>query len=238
MKNAPATSADLELALAAANLVAQFSSNNPMPPPAIAGMIKTVHETLVDLVDNGKRATFATEAAPAPAALPPGPQSHKPATYSGLQKAPTSQFNPGSVLGLDSPMKKPVGVRKEPINAFRAEFVIGEPSAEPFIPIDESVFTDRIICLECGNAFTNITRHIKAYHQLSDREYRMKYGLSAQYPFSCPDYVAQRVKLAKDNKDKFRPLNKQEHAERKLRLASEDGVNTPPADSSTSKTAS
>ena len=70
--------------------------------------------------------------------------------------------------------------------------------AEPAVPIKKSVFNDHIICLDCGQAFKTIRRHLNTDHELTPEAYREKWGLPRDYPMTAPAYSAQRSALAKE----------------------------------------
>ncbi|MGC1408336.1 MAG: MucR family transcriptional regulator [Acetobacteraceae bacterium] len=73
-----------------------------------------------------------------------------------------------------------------------------EPSAgEAAVPVAKSVFSDHLVCLECGKQFSMLKRHLGTDHQLTPDQYRQKWGLPASYPIVAPDYAKVRSKLAK-----------------------------------------
>jgi predicted transcriptional regulator len=63
----------------------------------------------------------------------------------------------------------------------------------------KSVFADHILCLACGGSFKMLKRHIATDHQMTPVEYRIKWGLSHDYPMVSAEHAAQRSQLAKDN---------------------------------------
>jgi predicted transcriptional regulator len=79
---------------------------------------------------------------------------------------------------------------------------VGEATVEPIKPksvvdAEKSVFADHILCLDCGDSFTMLKRHISTDHQMTPDEYRAKWGLPRSYPMVAADYAATRSKLAK-----------------------------------------
>ena len=74
-----------------------------------------------------------------------------------------------------------------------------EPAAsqKPAVPIEESVTGDYIICLEDGKRLKFLKRHIREKYKLSPVEYRLKWGLSPDYPMVAPSYAEERSKLSK-----------------------------------------
>lgn len=76
-----------------------------------------------------------------------------------------------------------------------------ETEAEPLkpaVPIKKSVQKDYIICLEDGQKFKSLKRHLRSKYDMTPDEYREKWGLPPDYPMVAPGYSAQRSKLAKN----------------------------------------
>jgi predicted transcriptional regulator len=73
-----------------------------------------------------------------------------------------------------------------------AEAIKGAPAVNP----KKSVYADHILCLDCGQSFKMLKRHIRTDHQMTPDEYRIKWGLPASYPMVAAAYAAQRSKLA------------------------------------------
>ena len=74
------------------------------------------------------------------------------------------------------------------------------PPAEPrvpAVPIKKSVTPDYLICLEDGQKFKSIRRHLRIKYGLSPEQYRAKWGLPSDYPMVAPNYAAARSSLAK-----------------------------------------
>ena len=75
-----------------------------------------------------------------------------------------------------------------------------EPATvEPAVSVKKSVFADRILCLDCGQSFKMLKRHISTDHQMTPDEYRAKWKLPPSYPMVAAEYAATRSKLAKDS---------------------------------------
>jgi predicted transcriptional regulator len=68
---------------------------------------------------------------------------------------------------------------------------------EPAVPVKKSVTPDALICLHCGKSFKSLKRHLQNEHSQSPNEYRVAFGLKADYPTVAPNYSAQRSSLAK-----------------------------------------
>lgn len=71
------------------------------------------------------------------------------------------------------------------------------PSQAPAVNPKRSVHGDYIVCLEDGQKFKSLKRHLASHHGLSPEEYRAKWGLPADYPMAAPNYAAARSELAK-----------------------------------------
>ena len=70
-------------------------------------------------------------------------------------------------------------------------------SQKPAVPIEESVIGDYIICLEDGRKLKFLKKHLKDKYNMSPHEYRVKWGLSPDYPMVAPEYAKERSNLAK-----------------------------------------
>ncbi|MET0502006.1 MAG: MucR family transcriptional regulator [Candidatus Binatia bacterium] len=77
----------------------------------------------------------------------------------------------------------------------RFSAVVKEP-LKPAVPIRKSVTDEYIVCLDDGRRFKTLRRHLVKLGMTAD-EYREKWGLSADYPMSAPDYSAKRSNVAK-----------------------------------------
>ena len=69
---------------------------------------------------------------------------------------------------------------------------------KPAIAVKKSVTPEYIICLEDGQKFKSLKRHLKTHYDMSPEEYREKWGLPRDYPMVAPSYAASRSDLAKN----------------------------------------
>lgn len=69
---------------------------------------------------------------------------------------------------------------------------------KPAVSIRKSVTDDAITCLECGESFKSLRRHLTTHHNLTPEEYREKWALGADYPMVSPRYSQARSNLAKE----------------------------------------
>jgi predicted transcriptional regulator len=69
---------------------------------------------------------------------------------------------------------------------------------KPAVAIKKSVTPDYIICLEDGQKFKSLKRHLRSVHNMSSEEYREKWGLPHDYPMVAASYAAMRSDLAKN----------------------------------------
>jgi predicted transcriptional regulator len=67
----------------------------------------------------------------------------------------------------------------------------------PVVPIKKSIASDYIICVEDGEKFKSLKRHLRTHHNLTPEQYRQKWGLGSDYPMVAPNYAAARSRLAK-----------------------------------------
>jgi predicted transcriptional regulator len=66
----------------------------------------------------------------------------------------------------------------------------------PAVPIRKSVTPDYLICLDDGRRFKSLRRHLSTLG-MTPEQYRVKWGLSKDYPMVAPNYAATRSALAK-----------------------------------------
>lgn len=67
----------------------------------------------------------------------------------------------------------------------------------PAVPIEDSVTDDYIICLEDGQKYKSLKRHLRTKFELTPKAYREKWGLPLDYPMVAPNYSVERSRLAK-----------------------------------------
>jgi predicted transcriptional regulator len=82
----------------------------------------------------------------------------------------------------------------------RASFQAVEPEKvelKPAVAIKKSVTAEYIVCLEDGQKFKFLKRHLRSEYNMSPEEYREKWGLPHDYPMVAPSYAAARSNLAK-----------------------------------------
>ena len=80
---------------------------------------------------------------------------------------------------------------------------LGEKAEEaekpkPAVPVRRSVQNDFIICLEDGQKFKSLKRHLMTHYGLTPEQYREKWDLPADYPMVAPAYAEARSRLAKE----------------------------------------
>jgi predicted transcriptional regulator len=99
--------------------------------------------------------------------------------------------------------------------------------AEKLSPQD-SIQNDKIICLECGAEFRQLTaRHLYS-HDLTPREYKKKYGFSMRTPLSAKSLTKARSKAAKK---RGLPENLVKYREEQRQMKEQAYRETAPADS-------
>jgi predicted transcriptional regulator len=73
--------------------------------------------------------------------------------------------------------------------------VIAPP--KPAVPINKTVSPDHIVCLEDGQSFRSLKRHLGTAHGMTPQQYREKWGLPSDYPMVAPNYAEARSEMAK-----------------------------------------
>ncbi len=68
---------------------------------------------------------------------------------------------------------------------------------KPAVAPKKSVTPDFIICLEDGQQFKSLKRHLRTKYGMSPDQYRAKWGLAKDYPMVAPNYAEARSNLAK-----------------------------------------
>lgn len=70
---------------------------------------------------------------------------------------------------------------------------------KPAVSVRKSLQEDQLTCLECGNGFKSLKRHLMTHHSQTPEDYRAKWGLSDDYPMVAPAYAEARSRLAKES---------------------------------------
>jgi predicted transcriptional regulator len=68
---------------------------------------------------------------------------------------------------------------------------------KPAVPIKRSVTPEYIVCLEDGQKFKSLKRHLRTRYGVTPEQYREKWGLPPDYPMVAPKYAEARSQLAK-----------------------------------------
>ncbi|MEA3467420.1 MAG: MucR family transcriptional regulator [Thermodesulfobacteriota bacterium] len=69
---------------------------------------------------------------------------------------------------------------------------------KPAIAPEKSILKNKIICLECGEAFKTLSFKHLLSHELTRREYRIKYGFSLRQPLCAKSITEKRKKSGKE----------------------------------------
>ena len=78
-----------------------------------------------------------------------------------------------------------------------AAVIVAPEAAKPAVPPKKSITNDYIICLEDGEKFKSLKRHLRTRYDMSPDQYREKWGLSSDYPMVAPSYAKTRSALAR-----------------------------------------
>ncbi|WP_394690047.1 MucR family transcriptional regulator [Hoeflea sp.] len=76
------------------------------------------------------------------------------------------------------------------------EEVVEKP--KPAVPVRRSIQNDYLICLEDGQKFKSLKRHLMTHYGLTPEQYREKWDLAPDYPMVAPSYAEARSRLAKE----------------------------------------
>ncbi len=77
------------------------------------------------------------------------------------------------------------------------EALNAESKAVDIVP-EKSILKNKIICLECGESFKQLSPKHLAGHSLTGREYRKKYGFPMRQPLCAKSLSEKRKKAGKD----------------------------------------
>jgi predicted transcriptional regulator len=67
----------------------------------------------------------------------------------------------------------------------------------PAVAIKKSIMPGYLICLEDGKKLKMLKRYLRSNYRMTPTEYRLKWGLPADYPMVAPNYSRQRSAFAK-----------------------------------------
>jgi MucR family transcriptional regulator, transcriptional regulator of exopolysaccharide biosynthesis len=68
---------------------------------------------------------------------------------------------------------------------------------KPAVPVKRSVTPEYIVCLEDGQKFKSLKRHLRTRYGVTPEQYREKWNLPPDYPMVAPKYAEARSQLAK-----------------------------------------
>lgn len=74
--------------------------------------------------------------------------------------------------------------------------IVTEP-AKPAVSVKKSMTAEYLVCLEDGEQFKSLKRHLRTQYSMTPEQYREKWGLPADYPMVAPNYAVARSQLAK-----------------------------------------
>lgn len=72
-----------------------------------------------------------------------------------------------------------------------------EETTAPKLMPENSILNDKIICLECGAEFKQLTEKHLTIHSMTPKEYRKKYGFTSRTPLAAKSLTRARSKAAK-----------------------------------------
>ncbi len=74
---------------------------------------------------------------------------------------------------------------------------IEEKKETPAMDPKRSIQKNKIVCLECGQSFKMLTKHLKA-HDMTSKEYRKKYGFSSTQSLCAKALSEERSQASKE----------------------------------------
>jgi len=77
--------------------------------------------------------------------------------------------------------------------------VTNNGNLKPAVPIKKSITDEYIVCLEDGKRLKMMKRYLQSRYNMTPQEYRIKWGLPADYPMVSPNYAERRSNFAKIN---------------------------------------
>lgn len=113
------------------------------------------------------------------------------AAYVGNHVVPVAEL-PGLIADVHAALNNTT----QPVAAVEAPVAAEKP--KPPVPVKKSVQPDYIICLEDGQKFKSLKRHLMTHYGMTPEEYREKWDLPADYPMVAPAYAEARSRLAKE----------------------------------------
>lgn len=69
---------------------------------------------------------------------------------------------------------------------------------KPAVTARRSIQSDHLVCLEDGQKYKSLKRHLMTHHGLTPEQYREKWELPGDYPMVAPAYAEARSRLAKE----------------------------------------
>ncbi len=74
---------------------------------------------------------------------------------------------------------------------------VDEKEDKPTMDPKRSIQKNRIVCLECGQSFKMLTKHLKS-HDMTSKEYRKKYGFSSTQSLCARVLSEERSRASKE----------------------------------------
>jgi predicted transcriptional regulator len=85
------------------------------------------------------------------------------------------------------------------LQALEASLAAGaDPETSQVMKPQDSIQRNRVICLECNKEFKLLSNRHLALHNLTSRDYKLKYGLPLRQPLSAKSLTQARRKIAKE----------------------------------------
>ena len=161
---------DNELLLLTSNIVTAHVGRNNVPTEALPQLITDVFTTLRSLQDSA-----------APPAKPASPSTLAPV----FAKTPAIEAPKAAAETPHGETKMFPGLRAP-----------NNPAVDPA----RSIQPDFLVCIESGEKFKTLKRHLASEYNMTPEQYREKWNLPSDYPMVAPNYSAVRSHLAKESR--------------------------------------
>jgi predicted transcriptional regulator len=140
--------------------------------------------------------------------------------YRELKQIEALEARGGSFEDIDIP---PSGVQSTTTDVHGYSHEIKPATSEPKIDPRESIQDDKIICVECGEAFKTLTHTHLGHHGLTSEEYKQKWGIAKNQPLTAKS-VSERRKDAARERNVGEQLRQAREAKKEGKLSNPAGA--------------
>jgi len=165
------SSQDTDLLVLTSNIVTAHVGRNHVPTETLPQLITDVFNTLRTLrAGAGAPSANSGSASALTTAFAKAPAAEPPQAMTETPRGETKLFP-----GLRAP---------------------NNPAVDPA----RSIQPDFLVCIESGEKFKTLKRHLASEYNMTPEQYREKWNLPSDYPMVAPNYSAVRSHLAKESR--------------------------------------